>query len=220
MKLTRVFLFLLKEIIAPKTCCHCGTFFTYLCRNCYEQIEFNFNTEYLRKKLLSQTPFLDYIITVGTFFGPLKSLVLSLKYQGQIEVAYTLANLAYYSVWFPKINIVTFVPAHRQRLKKRGINQSELLAEHLAGCLNTSCSKTLVRSKKIAAQASIQNKKDRAQRQINTMAAHPKATSLENKSVLIVDDVFTTGATLNEAARVLKEELGAKRVIGFAIAQA
>jgi ComF family protein len=220
MKLFRLIYLVCKEIIAPKRCCHCGAFFSFVCNNCYQQIDFSFDTKHLQQKVLQNSPFLDDIVTVGSFSGPLKSLVLSLKYQGQVEVAYTLAAITYHTTWIPKIDLVTFVPAHSKRIEKRGFNQSQLIAQHLAKLLNKPCKRMVVRSKKIAAQATVLDKTKRKTRQKNTMVGVARAAMQNHKTILVVDDVFTTGATLNEAARALKQTLQAKKVVGLAIAQA
>jgi ComF family protein len=205
---------LLKEILAPKMCCHCETFFTFLCQNCYEQIEFGFTT-------FAPQQYLDELVSLGPFTKPLKSVLLSLKYQGHIEVADTLANLAYHTTYIPHCDLVTCVPAHQDRIKERGFNQSELIAKELATLLNKPFVPLLKRAKNLTAQASIQDKNERKSRQQNTMVSIDSNSShAAKKTVLLIDDVFTTGSTINEAARVLKHELNANQVIGFTIAHA
>lgn len=111
------------------------------------------------------------------------------------------------------------VPLHPKRLRERGFNQTELLANLLAERLRLPLlsSKTLQRRIHTPPQVSLPG---RAERQKNLLNAFYVSNpgSVQDKIILLVDDVTTTGNTLNEAAKVLKQA-GAQKVWGLVVAK-
>ena len=114
--------------------------------------------------------------------------------------------------------LVVPVPLHPRRLRWRGFNQSELLAESLAEhFLLQTDALTLNRVRQTMPQADIQEREQRLDNVSDVFScAHPE--NVRGRSILLIDDVCTTGATLNECARVLKEN-GAKRVVALVVAR-
>ena len=111
---------------------------------------------------------------------------------------------------YPQIDAIVPVPLHKQRLKERGFNQSQLLAQAIAD--NTKIDlldNVLFRSRYTKPQA----KMNRQERIKNVQGAFELAGNsvLTDKIIVLVDDVLTTGSTMNECARVLKQG-GAKAV--------
>jgi len=110
------------------------------------------------------------------------------------------------------------LPLHKRRRRERGFNQSELLAQTISERLGISLlpGDTLVRIRSTPPQLSM---KSRAARLENLRDAFAVQTTNEitGKTILLVDDVSTTGATLNEAARALKAA-GAREVWGLVVA--
>ena len=108
------------------------------------------------------------------------------------------------------------VPLHPMRQKERGYNQSQFITEGIkkitGGRILKHC---LTRSKNTVSQTSL----NREERQLNIdRAFHVRnAKDISGKTILLVDDLITTGATINECAGLLKES-GAKSVIGVAVA--
>jgi ComF family protein len=101
-----------------------------------------------------------------------------------------------------KFDIILPVPLHRNRLRERGFNQSELLAKNLARSTNMPIEpKALRRIKPTIAQAGL----SRAKRFANLKAAFrvDKSSAVAGKKLLLIDDVFTTGSTLGECAKAL-----------------
>lgn len=99
-------------------------------------------------------------------------------------------------------DLVTYVPLTGKRLKKRGYNQSLLLAQYVSDELNIPCVKCLVKVRDTESQRS-QSAKNR---KLNVFGAYDIADDVDftDKTILIVDDVKTTGNTLNECAKMLK----------------
>jgi ComF family protein len=108
-----------------------------------------------------------------------------------------------------KLNLVVPVPLHQQRLRERGYNQAALLAQALGHELQLDCrEKQLVRQRATSSQVGL----GLAQRAANVKAAFVwQGPSLKGQTVILVDDVCTTGATLNACAAALKEA-GASQV--------
>jgi ComF family protein len=122
----------------------------------------------------------------------------------------------------PLPNIITSVPLHPRRLRWRGFNQSELLGRHLASNLlpqNTISfdDKILIRSRYTAPQMGISNHRSRQHNIADAFSLSPGA-DIKNKTVLLVDDIATTGATLFECAKVLKKA-GASEVFAIVVAR-
>jgi ComF family protein len=93
------------------------------------------------------------------------------------------------------------VPLHHARLRERGYNQSYLFAEHLSACLQIPIlDHALIRTRNTPSQTKLSED----QRRKNVLHAFKCRHSLKGKSILLVDDIITTGNTLNECTNVLK----------------
>lgn len=115
--------------------------------------------------------------------------------------------------------IVIPIPLHSDRLKGRGFNQSELIAEIISRKIGTSLNRNnLKRIRATKNQAELKNVNERISNIENCFAlSNPK--EIENKNIILVDDVFTSGSTMTEAVKVLKQA-GAKKIIAFVFARA
>ena len=100
-------------------------------------------------------------------------------------------------------DLITFVPMPIKRQKTRGYNQGFVIAQKLSEILNIPCIETLRRIKETANLARM-NRKERAEA-ISDSFGILSDCSVKDKNILLVDDVFTTGATTNECSRVLKK---------------
>jgi len=117
-----------------------------------------------------------------------------------------------------RFDVVTWVPLSRKRLRKRGYDQSRLLAEHLARQLDMPCRPMLKKIRDTKAQSGL---KGESERRANVLGAYVPLGSAQmwEERVLLVDDVVTTGATMSECARILRGA-GAERVVCVALALA
>lgn len=115
------------------------------------------------------------------------------------------------------IDMVSYIPLGRKRYRHRGYNQSELMAKHIASEVCLPCVDTLVKIRDNPAQSSI---KDRAKRAQNVSGAYEvkDPASVRGKTILLVDDVVTTGATLSECARMLSKA-GANKIYAITLAR-
>lgn len=153
--------------------------------------------------------------------GPIGEIIHKIKYKGRKDIALRLGK-AYgerlkKSEHYQGIDFLIPVPLHRNRFKKRGFNQSEEICKGLSESLDVP---VLVDNLQRILDTKTQTKLSKTQRQKNLKGAFKIKNSkeLEAKSVLLVDDVLTTGATIEECSRVLKNIKGLKiSVITLAI---
>lgn len=204
---------LLLQLLFPPHCAGCNRWGTYLCPRCYEELHF-FT---LPIKLKLNPCYLDQVIALGNYQEPLSSLLHMYKYKGVKEVSIVIGHLLYHTTALPEVNCLTFVPLHKKRLAERGFNQAELIAERLATLTKIPCRNLLQRTRYTTTQASIMDRQQRLTHLQNSFEILRSEADSLPQSVLLIDDVTTTGTTLNECAKVLKEA-GVKTVIGLTVA--
>jgi ComF family protein len=165
---------------------------------------------------LKQAPHFDATRAVFRYEFPLDRLIQSLKYAHRLAGADFLGReLAQSPVPFQP-DLILPVPLSPARLAERGFNQAVELARPLARALGVSLETSRVhRRRDTAPQASLPWK----ERKQNIRHAFECELDLTGKTVLVVDDVMTTGATLDELARTLKAH-GAARVENCVLARA
>lgn len=113
--------------------------------------------------------------------------------------------------------VVIPVPLHRRKFNQRGYNQSELIADKIAAYLNTEIiNDYLLKTKSTKDQISL--KENQRLENLKNVFVCRKPEIILGKKILLVDDVYTTGATMTECAKVLKEA-GAKEVVSLVIAR-
>lgn len=156
-----------------------------------------------------------------SYAGIFSDLVHGLKYRRITSLDATLAELlaeylSKFAVEFPKNSVIIPIPMHKSRLRVRGFNQSELIARRLGGLINLGVeNRILQKSKKTAPQVGLSGEK----RRNNIVGSFSIANLalIKGKNIVLVDDVKTTGATLEEAARVLKNS-GAGKIWAVTVA--
>jgi len=145
--------------------------------------------------------------------GLVKEQIHGLKYGGDREAARFLANEIQHFLPTKKFDYISYVPATGKSQRKRGYNQAKLLAKQLSRDLHIPLRSTLLRL-----THTDQIGQSRAGRLASVKGNFISRGALEGKVMLLVDDVVTTGATLNECAYTLKLA-GAKSVWGVAVAK-
>lgn len=162
---------------------------------------------------------IECIRSVAYFEGALREALHHFKYRGRTALAVPLGDLLamYWMQHALPADVVVPVPLHAARLRERGYNQAALLARAMARRTGLALDEqTLVRQRATAPQVEL----DARQRQENVRDAFRcSGRALVGKRVLLIDDVCTTGATLEACAVALYEE-GARSVQALTVARA
>jgi len=148
--------------------------------------------------------------------GPVRELVHELKYSGTIELAKLMGAMLAHTVATNGLTdfMLVPVPLHSGRLAGRGFNQAELLAQQVVERLEMVVRSALARVRPTGSQTKL----TRLERLKNVQEAFRCRGEVADKNILLVDDVMTTGATLEECAVTLKKA-GAKRVWAVVVAR-
>ncbi len=197
-----------KEALAPAQCIGCGDFGVWLCEECETLTD-------LKPVAPSNYPHLDGVVAAARYEGVIRDLIHAFKYEGIVEVGKHLGDVAVRS-WdeSSKECIVTAVPLHPSRRRERGFNQSEVVAQKIAESCGMTYLSLLSKKRATRPQADL----TRRERLSNLADIFESNYSLWGSRVLLVDDVLTTGSTLSECARVLKEA-GADKVYGLVLSK-
>jgi ComF family protein len=110
------------------------------------------------------------------------------------------------------------VPLHRKKEFSRGFNQSRIIAELISKKLNLPLEDLLVKTRNNKQQAGLKNYEKRKENAAGCFSA-VNFGKISGKNIILIDDVFTSGATMNEAVKVLKSA-GAKKIIALVAAKA
>jgi ComF family protein len=159
--------------------------------------------------------------SLGPYEGPLRIAIHELKYRGRRRVASRLAETLLDSATARALvegsDVLVPVPLHPRRLRERGFNQATLLARELGRRVGRACGEgTLVRRKDTNPQAGLSAAARR--RNVEGAFAVRHRGQVAGKVVILVDDVFTTGATAYECARALADA-GAREVRLLSVAR-
>ncbi len=212
------------NLLYPQDCPLCGSRINNLtvspvCGDCIGKIKINPGTSFIDGR--TENFAFDRAFYATTYDEAVKKCVCLFKYGGKTQMARPLGNLmcgfALRNIAAEEIDVIVPVPLHPVKMRERQFNQSEHLAALLAGKMNKSVVKDRVRRVKYTAP---QTELNRDQRLRNVRGAFlvGKNADFKGMAVLLVDDVLTTGATLHECAKAIKDA-GAKKVVALALAR-
>lgn len=174
------------------------------CRRCAEPLTDNYQNS-LCGKCLKQLPAFDHVISPYLYQAPIDKLVTRFKYRADHTAGHVLARLLgqyLHKVDAEKPGCLVPVPLHASRLRQRGFNQSQEICRALGRQLGIPVEATdCQRQRKTTSQSGLNEK----QRRKNIRGAFLVKEKLPYRHVAIVDDVMTTGNTVNELAKVLRK---------------
>jgi len=140
--------------------------------------------------------------SVGPFDGWLSGAIVQFKYHGEwARTAHLGGLLASAVAQFQHVDALIPVPLHSTRLRQRGFNQSLLLARHAGDVLNIDVMEALRRTRRTEAQVTL-GAEQRMANVAGAFAVQPN-TPVAGLSVVLIDDVVTTGSTLSACAKAL-----------------
>jgi ComF family protein len=171
------------------------------CRNCLTTIP---DERELCSDCHFNPPYFDKIHASYSYANPIAKMLHQFKYQKQIRYAYPLGWLLNHTLQCITANfdVIIPMPLHAKRLKERGFNQIDLLLSYYQKSANPIIvNPQLVSRHKDTPHQTLANK---ASRQSNLYDAFKLNGTISGLHILIVDDVVTTGATINELAKMLK----------------
>jgi len=207
------------DMFFPKFCLSCQKEGEYLCQDCKAMLDISgFHRKYKTRNLSD----LYYPLSYQNKF--IQNLIKKFKYEPFVkELDQTLAVLIieHFESLDQKPDFKDFVlipvPLAKKRLKWRGYNQAEEIGKHLAIFFRIPLvGDVLLKTKTTLPQ--IELAKEKREENVKGIFAIKTPEVIRGKKILLVDDVYTTGATMEECARILKES-GAKEIIGLAIAR-
>lgn len=229
----------LNELFPEKySCFNCGEELCkesdfYLCDNCLKNIlliknpckkcgvELNSFTNYCHNCKDKERHF-DLAVCSSKYENVAKNLVYKFKYNGEKYISKIIYKFMLETIkstkFLKQIDLIIPVPLSQQRLKERGFNQAEILSNLLATELKIEHSPDVIKRTKSTQTQTHLNKLERKENLKNAFEVVDKL-KLKNKTVLVVDDIITTGATLDEISSCLKKA-GVKKVYGLAFCHA
>lgn len=210
------------DVLFPKCCGICGKLGATICRECIEILEKyrNNNAKNNQIEVLESTINMHFLYK---YEGLVRKILLKYKFDDQSYLFFMLIFLILNSpetcIFIRHYDIMMPVPLHKKRHLERGYNQTDLVAKNLGEKLKISVNGKILRKNKNIKPQSQKSGKDRLKDVIGIYDLNPKyAQEIVGKKVLIFDDIYTTGSTCKECAKMLLQG-GAKEVGVFCIAR-
>lgn len=210
--------------IFPPKCIFCGNILDkgsdiFICKGCFNNLTF-YDIKSSKYKSIFKTTYCDEVVCACFYEGILKSALVKYKFSNKPSfyrgLAYLLCLQLEEVVKLNQIDLVIAVPLSTKRNRERGYNQAYLIAVYMSKLFRiTNASAILRRIKHTKAQSTLH--RDNRQNNITGAFVVENKPFIKGKNILILDDVFTTGSTVNECAKVLKEA-GANSIYAAVVA--
>jgi ComF family protein len=176
----------------------------YICNNCYE------NIKKIKKCVINEYNNRNFSkhLYIFKYEGIIRNKIIEYKFEDKGYLYKMFAKIILSDKktcnFIKKYDVIIPVPISKKRKKKRGYNQSELVANELAQKLNQDIWTDIIIKKKDNKPQSELNKLERI-KNVEDIYEINKPIEVKNKKVLLLDDIYTTGSTVNEIARKLKQ---------------
>jgi ComF family protein len=197
------------SLIAPYSCLKCGSEGPLICKICRHELP------HPHKKLSADSA-LDALYTATTYDGAGREIIHALKFAHAKAASRVIAQVMHDRLPSSDFDWVTHVPTASSRVRARGYDQAALIACHFA-TMHADAYASLLRRQ--GQQRQLGQDKQVRQAQIRQAFYVPHPSLVQNKHILLIDDVITTGATIEAAAKVLRRA-GAAKVDAYLFAMA
>ena len=195
------------NLVFPPVCGFCNTINeSYLCENCREKLKL------IQKSKIDiysskSTNFIEHFY-LYKYENEIRNYILNYKFKEKSYIYITFAQILIedeiFNKFIKKYDCIIGVPIHKKRMKIRGYNQSELIAREIAVYYKKIFYRNVLKKiKNIVPQSSL----NKEQRKLNAQGAYivENKEKIQGKNVLLFDDIFTTGATVEECSKILLE---------------
>lgn len=209
---------LIAHLLYPWKCVFCESVLndTDICRECEEKLPYTVGDSAMQK-----FPFIDKCVSPLYYKDKVRASVHRYKFGGcsaySRRYAAIMSDCVENNLDCRSIDVISWIPLSKKRLRQRGYDQARLLAEEIAAKTGLPCRQLLQKVKNNSAQSLTRDAKQRRENVAGVYALDDGA-DVSGLRILLVDDVVTTGATMSEAARILRKA-GAKSVFGVTLAR-
>ena len=222
----------LLDLVFPKTCLGCGRPGSYICQDCLAKVRFaqpicpyceRASIDGVTHVKCQRKLGIDGLVSVWEYEGVIRKAILALKYKYATLIGRELSNCFLSAIRsqnnrynIPNVSSFVPIPIYWHRQNVRGFNQSIEIGKSVAGAMNLKfVPDLLIKNQPTVSQVELKGD-ERRQNLKGVFTLNLKVQIPD--SVLLFDDVFTTGSTIREAGKVLKRT-GVKRVWGLTIAR-
>lgn len=209
---------LIAHLLYPWKCVFCESVLkdTDICRECEEKLPYTVGDSAMQK-----FPFIDKCVSPLYYKDKVRASVHRYKFGGcsaySRRYAALMSDCVENNLDCRSVDVISWIPLSKKRLRQRGYDQARLLAEEIAAKTGLPCRQLLQKIKNNSAQSLTRDAKQRRENVAGVYALDDGA-DVSGLRILLVDDVVTTGATMSEAARILRKA-GAKSVFGVTLAR-
>lgn len=194
------------------------------CKICSHPFEYNISEQQklICAMCLKKRPYYDHLITIFIYNDEIKKIIKDLKYYDATHLLKKFAYLLYNKIKseIDSFDLIIAVPLHKKRLRERKFNQAILLSKAILKYYKTLefYPDVLIRTRYNKAQVGL-SQKEREKNLKDIFVINEKYLSkIKDKKILLIDDVMTTGTTINNCSKVLKKA-GAKEIVALTIAK-
>ena len=193
------------NLIYPQVCGFCGQISKEgLCKKCEIRIE-EYEINSIRKV---KDRYFDELLCIFKYENIIRDILIKYKFQNKAYLYKTFSKIILKNKkicgFFENYDIIIPVPISKKRQIERGYNQSYLITKEIAKFTNLKCeNKCLIKQKDTIEQSKL----NKNERKTNIQGAYVviNKEKLFNKNVVLLDDIYTTGSTVNECAKILKQ---------------
>lgn len=195
------------NLIYPPICGICGKINpNFLCNKC--EIQLRKQAKFEIKKNQNTNYYFQEHLYIFEYQGMIRKIILNYKFKDKSYLYQTIVNFLLKNKKFFQIlksyDTIIPVPISKKRRKERGYNQSELIAREIAKRTGLDYqNRCLIKTKNIIEQSKL-NKEER-QKNIQGVYELRQLQKLQDKKILLIDDIYTTGSTVNECSKILME---------------